>query len=151
MPRNNNVKTKALVLYIMLFIIVVGGLYLFYLDQIDGVYVNKILSVAPDEVTTDKTTYKPGEYIQVSWKVCKDRPLSALVNFSFINEVVVAIPEIKRNLPVGCYLDKPIFQVKIPECIHAGDFVLKGQVSYELNSLHTIVYNLESNSFIIEK
>jgi hypothetical protein len=149
--QKNNGKIKNVVLYIMLSIIILGGLYLIYLDQIDGVYFNKVLTIVPENVKTDKAVYHPGDYIQVTWSICKNRQLSAFVNFSFINEIIIVVPEIKRNLPVGCYFDKPIFQIKIPDCIHTGDFYLKGTVSYVVNPLNTVIFPVESNHFQIVK
>lgn len=131
-------------------IIFIGlGVTIFY-SIIDGVYYKKPLVFDSNILTTDKQVYKPGDQIWLTWNLCKNRPSTAIVNFAFINEVVVAMPEITRNLPVGCY-DQPIFNFKIPECIHEGDFIMKGTVVYHINPMKTITYDVQSTTFIIKK
>lgn len=147
--REKTVKThwyiKALIV-----LIITSGSSLVYFMYLDGDIVDPVLSKYELEVTTDKTEYKVGDYMDVTWKICKERPISAKINFSFINEVVAVMPEMERNIPVGCY-DKPLFQIKVPECLHEGKFYAIGTITYKVNPAKTVEFNVKSNSFKVIK
>ena len=137
--------------YVSLTLIVIFGCILFFYKFIDGEYYNPVLTFKSNVAETDKTEYKSSDLVMVYWNFCKNRDLVSRINISMIDDIVIVIPEVKQNLPIGCYDGKSVFQIKIPQIVHAGDFVTHVSLTYEVNPMRTIIYQLESKPFKVIK
>jgi hypothetical protein len=88
---------------------IIGSLYLFYYYQLDGVYVNRVLTftqgVDPMNLKTDKAVYHIGQSPLVYSAFCKNRDAYTTSRWTLVNEhphftdTKVSYAEI----PVGCY------------------------------------------------
>lgn len=136
--------------YISLTLIVICGSILYFFRYIDGVYYNPPLTFDSSLVTPDKTEYKPGDMIYVNWRYCKHRPLTAKMNVTLSDDIIITLPEFTRNAPLGCF-EKSVLVVKIPDVVHTGIFTIEGVITYEVNPMKTVVYNLKSTQFKIVK
>ena len=136
-------------LAISISLIVIFGCILFFYKYIDGAYYNQPLIFESNIATPDKTEYKIGDKIAMRWSYCKNRNLSSTLGVTLINDVVITLPNFTRNVPTGCVKDKDIFMIKIPTFIHTGEFIMHVLVSYDVNPMKTVKYNLVSKPFKI--
>lgn len=136
--------------YVSLTLIVICGSILYFYRYIDGVYYNPPLTFNTSTVVPDKTEYRAGDTIYVDWKYCKHRPLTARMNVTLSNDIIITLPEFTRNAPLGCF-EKSVLVIKIPEAVHAGMFTIEGVIKYQVNPMKTVVYNLKSTQFKIIK
>lgn len=137
--------------YISITLIIIFGCILFFYKYIDGEYYNPVLTFKSNIAETDKSEYKSGDLVSVYWNFCKHRDLVSRINISMLDDIVIVIPEVKQSLPVGCYEGKSVFQIKIPQIVHTGDFTTHVSLTYKVNPMRTIVYQLESKAFKVIK
>lgn len=137
--------------YVSITLIIIFGAILFFNRYLDGDYYNPVLTFKDNVAVTDKTEYRSGDVVFVHWDFCKHRNLISKINISMIDDIVLTLPEVEQNIPVGCYEGKTVFQMKIPEIVHAGMFKTHVSLTYEVNPMRTITYQLVSEPFKIIK
>ena len=150
MSSNNNGKLKRIYIWVTLLIIIFGGIYLFYLIYIDGVYVDIPLTFDSSVLTTDKQQYKNGEALYAKFKFCKHTTVDCEVNWAFIDDLIYNVPTHHGIVEPGCY-EKDIFISNIPENLQPGRYHVIGEIKYQINPMQLITYNVSTNNFLIVK
>lgn len=149
-------KTEEILMKIMIWIILVGGSYLVYLDKIDGIYFNKVIEftngIDPLALETVKKDYKRGEMVQAYTAVCKTRNAIGMTKWTLYNEKLVIFADGEtRNLPIGCYPNgtgKIIFDIKpVPLDAAYGKHVFGGTSVNTLPDGRTRTYDLKTLPF----
>ena len=105
-------------------------------------------------VKTDKTSYKIGEDIYLTLNFCHNRPITPIVQFTFVDSVITALPARQGDTqPLGCYTDSKVIAAKVPPqlALTPSDtkYQLRGVISYRANPLRKVSYLLVSNIFNI--
>jgi len=88
--------------------IMLGGGFLFWFYEVDGAYMNRVLtfpaSVDPYNLKTSKSQYRRGELIQFENQFCKTREAQASTKWTLANESLIPLRETNwADIPIGCY------------------------------------------------
>ena len=140
---------KKTFLYLNSIFIVVGILFLSYLAFIDGVVLNKPITYNGNVFTTDKQIYYVGDTVKVNIQFCKMRNLEGTVQWALVDTYIYYMPQIKSNVPVGCYTDKYFDAGFITKAIVPGKYHFEGVRKFEVNPLRTVYYNYKTTDFEI--
>lgn len=83
-------------------------------------------------------------------EACKYMPLVATTTRQIIDNVVINLPEIKGNMPVGCHKmeNKNII---IPDFMDTGEAKVLITNTYQVNPFRTVSYTYETEVFKIVK
>jgi hypothetical protein len=132
---------------LILFILLLG----FY-QFIDGIYYKPVLEFESNIFQTTKNYYFPGETVYVKMKFKKNRDLQGVMKWALIDGRFYGYIERITSLPIGEY--DFIYEIgKIPELSFVPDlnedWYFSGCVSYEVNSINTVVYSLRTTKFKI--
>lgn len=148
---------KHLILNSLLGFVVLGSLWLTYMQYIDGVYVHKpfVLYVDPQAIVTDKIIYHPGDLIQIYTSYCRYRNYTAIATWKMVDGTEITFSNINGNgLPKivapECVTNKLIPIGIIPDYASPGTYHLEGATQLTLNHLHTLYYTYKSINFQIQ-
>lgn len=148
-------KIKTIFIYILFYFVIFGSLYLIYMQNIDGVYLNKPFTFAenidPQNFKTDKEVYQRGDPLYIIMSACKNRNYTAEITWRLINATVITFPSTgSRIVSIGCIKDKAIFIGIIPQYAVLGTHHLEETAAIHLNGIHTIYYQFRSQNFLVQ-
>jgi len=115
--------------------------YLYYLAfwPFNVVTVDRVSKVLTPKV-------KIGGYVYITTKYCKHMDIAATVHTSFVNGVVISLPDQTSNVPLGCHTIARKFYVPpeiLPGVYHLNrDFVYKINF-FQTQTAHTTTENFE--------
>lgn len=118
--------------------------YLYYLAfwPFNVVNVDRISKVLTPKV-------KVGEYVHIKTNYCKYMDLIATIHVSFVNGVVISLPEQTSNVPLGCHEIERKFRV--PPEILPGTYRIDRDFFYKINFFQTqIVHNTTETFEVVE-
>lgn len=152
------------VMAVMLGIIFLGGGFLYWYNNIDGVWMNQTIvyrdGVDPLNLHTDKTTYKQGELVSFYSSFCKTRNATTVVQWTLVDgEQRFYSAKAGGNLPIGCYpLDTDsatttAFRIEtlFPDVTPGCDYHFVGTVVRDIGHNRQIVSNLKTTAFCVVK
>ncbi len=147
-------KLKHVYLLICATILGFSGALFGYWYFIDGVIVNPPIVDLVDstQLKTDKTTYHLGEEVGVFNSFCKNRDIPAQIDARFMDDMIVSMATISKNIPVGCYGVKKPYMLdiaKVPSGVTSGLWHLEYTVSIRVNPVKTIVLTRRTHDFTI--
>lgn len=143
---------SKLLTYLLFAYFFFGSGYLLYIQNIDGVYVNKPFTFGAGvdhlALRTDKPVYHPGDTVSVLMTLCKHRNYKAVTTWKIYNETVITFPSKGSVINgVGCITNKWIPIGDIPPYAIPGPHHLESVSEVILNPLHTIYWENRSVEF----
>lgn len=136
-------KIEHIYLYTCLTIIV-GGFVIFLYWLFWPVNVIKLTG----PVTTDKTSYHPGDRISYTISYCKYIDLGAVVVRSLVNGTRTNFTTQNSDIPMGCHTTK-LSDLIIPDYLDSDKYHLEANITYQVNPIRTVQINWRSNDFKI--
>lgn len=133
--------------------LIFGWASLFYIQNIDGVYISKplIFNMDTNAVQVDKAVYVPGDRIRVKFSFCRERNYTAESTWKLFNETVITFPSTgTRVLTNMCVTDKWFDIGIIPPYAVPGKHHLEGASIITLNPLHQVFYKYRSVDFEVQ-
>jgi hypothetical protein len=144
-----NNKWFHLVSLICTFIIAFAVILAIYMLA-DGVYFGVPLKLSNGgEVFTTASSYHPGDEVQASFTYCKQRDIQGFVDYQLVDTYVRFYPAERFNVPLGCHTYN-IDLGKVPGDVASEDYHFTGTITYRINSLTSVTYQLYSNSFTVK-
>lgn len=141
---------KNKMLHLLTFIALAAFIAVGYFYFLDGSLVNKILVLRTDPVT-EREAYHPGEDVAMHLSYCKYRNLPALVEWTLIDDTITFYsPAIRSTSQVGCF-DKLVPIETLPKTLAPGTYHFAGTLTYRANGIKTVVFQLKTNEFKIER
>ena len=144
-------------LYLNMLVIFGGAALYGYWQFLDGTLINPIIIVYTDRMNypTDKTVYKAGDTVNIEISFCKLREIPANFNVHFVDSIILAIPQSVASVPKGCYGQDKKYALPIatisPDIDMRGNWRIEGTVSYKVNPIRTISFNIRTQPFDIEE
>lgn len=91
-------------------------------------------------------TVNAGEIVVLQYTFCKNKgAISGVVNRYLKNSVVIFLPQVNTNVPVGCSTYN--LPVEIPAFAPTGVFTYNAEVTYHVNPIKTLTYYFQSEPF----
>jgi hypothetical protein len=87
-----------------------------------------------------------GEQLVLVVNYNKRTNLPAEVASQFMNDVVVSVPSVIRNLPSGSHVTK-VVDVAVPFCLTSDKYFLRQTLTYKVNPIREIVVVVDSQPF----
>lgn len=140
---------------LLVWFVILGSLFLVYMQTIDGVYIRKPFifqkGIDPQNLKTDKALYHRGDMISILTSVCKYRDYKSETTWKIINATVITFPSMGSKLnSTGCTLDKWIPIGKVPEYAVNGKHHMEATTAVILNNIHTIYYQFRTVDFDVK-
>lgn len=106
-------------------------------------------SLQPYKVLTHYVT--PGQLLIYEVDACKYKDIQGSILRRFVdkNNLVYPVASSQGNVPPGCHDTK--VSLLVPSELHAGDWYLSLDVSYQVNPLRHESYHLRTETFTIIK
>jgi len=171
---------RMIIIAASLIAIVAGAGFMLEQMYLDGTVINPVVShdmqtadmalvpmtgtFAPDgstvagsyQITTEKTSYAPGDYIFAHFTLCLHRMITPLVQWTFVNDIAQALaPRTGNIVATGCYTNVRIQIAQVPdefrEAFANSEYRLYGTVTYKVNPFRKITYTYVTNEFKISK
>jgi hypothetical protein len=117
----------------------------------DGVYfgVPMTLSSQGTTIATVRDLYHPGDQVDATINYCKSRNIDGVIDWQLIDTYVRFYPATNANLPTGCHTY--VMELgKVPGDVTGDTYHFTGLLTYKINSLTTVSYPLQTNSFMVE-
>jgi hypothetical protein len=104
----------------------------------------KIIDI--EHFQTIRSEYHPGDVFDYSLKYSKHIDLPGIVIRSFEDGIVYQLPSTRTQNPLG---DHSVINasLKVPDCLPAGEYVMRMSVIYHVNAFRDITYSMKSNKF----
>lgn len=144
---------KHFTLNFLLCFVLIGSLYLIYIENIDGVYINQpfTLYVNGQDFKTDKQIYKKGDEVSIFTFFCKNRPYTTQTTWRLVDDIVTTFSDQTSKIStIGCLKNKYVSIGKIPPYVISGTYHLEGSSEIIINPLHTMYYSYRSQDFQVE-
>ena len=133
-----SVLTSSLLMVLILF---VG-----WLQWVDGVYYNPPMNLEKSVLSTEKSTYKPGEIVKAKLVYVKNRNLPESMVWQFVHNIVWNMPAKKEDLPVGRH--EMLIEIgHVPPGSQLGQASFEGLISYQVNIMNKITYFVQTTTF----
>lgn len=141
---------KPVLAYFMLAIIVLGGFYLTYLHDLDGLISPPLtFYVDSHNFQTDQATYHRGDTVYIHTSFCRNRAFEAKSSWYLVDHTKISFPDTDQVLPQGCVLDKMVAIGVVPAYAPLGLYHLEGASAVKVNNLSTVYYNYKSIDFSV--
>ena len=113
----------------------------------DGIYFNPPIALANQgNVTTTQQVYHLGDEVEATLTYCKNRNIGGTIDWQLVDTYVRFYSAQRTDLPLGCH--SYIMDLgKIPGDVLGENYHFTGLLSFRINSLTTVSYPLESNTF----
>ena len=152
-------KLKNIYIWLSLLVIFFGISLMLFWSFIDGVYVNRVISVDFIKYQTDKEVYYPGDSVFVKTTgLCKYKDLSAKTFLNLTDTISIPYDVKNRSISKGCVEDDRFYLfAKIPteNFLPDGIYYFNGFHQYNINPIRRddegIKVHFETNKFQINK
>ncbi len=104
-----------------------------------------MLEVNSFEVVED--SIKRGDMLTYRLDICKYADKTVQIHRTLLNDVVINLPSIQANLPMGC--QTIVRKVTVPGYAPSGKYILRSTVDFRINSFKTVSYAHETGLFQI--
>jgi hypothetical protein len=113
----------------------------------DGIYFNPpLLLTGQGNVTTTQSVYRLGEDVEATITYCKNRNIGGIIDWQLVDTYVRFYPAQRADLPNGCH--SYIMDLgRVPGDVLGETYHFTGLLTYRINSLTSVSYPLQSNSF----
>lgn len=124
-----------------------------YWELIDGGLIGKVITIQnPLQVKTEKTIYHPGEMVQGYITFCKYRNVVATIKDALIDDYLKEFsPRDTTSGVIGCKQNLLVNFDLIPPDTFPEKYHITRTLEYNINPLKTVVIQLQTNSFEVQK
>jgi len=107
---------------------------------------------AADAVGNRKTVFRPGDVVYITRETEVMRYQRRTINASIVNvnTRIIMVRYEATNAPDVIGMQKRAFAVHLPEFLPSGDYIYRAVVTYDLNPLREVSYELPPVRFRVE-
>ena len=145
-----NILKYTKISHLLALIALVFSSAVFFLFLFWWIYPYKPLVVKqPYQIVNEESSLKQGDVLKYQIDYCKYTNIQSIVRRQFVDGIIYATPEITANLKKGCGL--AINTITIPENLPPGTYYLTIEVTYKINPIREISYDLKTEKFVVTK
>lgn len=115
----------------------------------DGVYFGVPMTLSNQgNVTTTEAVYYPGDEVQATIAYCKTSNIGGIIDWQLVDTYVRFYPASRTDLPTGCH-SYNMDLGRVPSDVSKDTYHFTGLLTYKMNSLTSVSYPLQSNTFTV--